>query len=211
MIVVLVGRKRSGKDTVGERLCKEHGFKKISFAGPIKETARTLFGWEPDKEDDRHLPTEYGCTKREFLQWFGTEAMREGFPRFSKGFREKVGKDIWIDIAINKMKQGGDWVITDCRFINEAEKIRDYFGHDVVRIVKVERGDQTQGFWDKVKTWLVRHTPLRFNGAQFHPSEVEVDLIEYDVCIKNDLDLPSLYNRLYFVVQNWIKAGVLDA
>ncbi len=43
MIIVLAGAMGSGKDTIGDILVKNHGFRKIAFADPLKKMAKLAF------------------------------------------------------------------------------------------------------------------------------------------------------------------------
>lgn len=43
MIIVLAGAMGSGKDTIGDILAKNHGFRKIAFADPLKKMAKLAF------------------------------------------------------------------------------------------------------------------------------------------------------------------------
>jgi hypothetical protein len=73
-----------------------------------------------------------GFTGREYLKWFGTEACRDVF-----------GKDFWVDLLLPPgwiqlwHEYGENYpevaVITDVRFVNEAQRILD-FGGKVVEI-----------------------------------------------------------------------------
>lgn len=151
MIVGLVGKKSSGKDTVGWILVEEHGFVRHSFADPLKESAAALFDvpvgtWDASKNDTTALVTltyaagdiGVAMTVREFLQRYGTEAHRDVF-----------GPTFWTDVAEerivaeqNKPGGGSPIVFTDCRFPEEAALVREY-GGIIVRVVRpsAEVGD----------------------------------------------------------------------
>ena len=53
-------------------------------------------------------------TAREFMQYFGTEIMR------------KINKDVWVDNCLNRIKYDNSpiAIISDCRFVSEAEAIK---------------------------------------------------------------------------------------
>lgn len=124
---VLIGvgyRKRSGKDTLAGFLEQDHpNFRRISFAGLLKEGVNIWHGW-----DDRHsdelkevVDPKWGYTPRHAYQKIGTECIRD---RFANNF--------WVDAAfnlINKWRdQGINVVITDVRFPNEADVVREEGG-----------------------------------------------------------------------------------
>ncbi len=159
MIIGFSGLKGSGKNTaaefVAEGFAHDYEVRMLSFAEKLKQSAAACFGI--DKEDavefcdklkkDGHTVELWvesregrikpiSVTGREFLQNYGTEAHRNIF-----------GKDFWVDALFQDLFMGEEWgtklfLITDCRFPNEAEAIK-YHGGKVVEIVRpqVETGD----------------------------------------------------------------------
>lgn len=133
LVIGVLGFKGSGKDTVGDYLCREYGFERDSFANPLKDAVAATFGWDrqmlegatkesrewrelPDlwweekldwaNHPGRHLSEHF--TPRVALQYFGTEVFRENFHT-----------DIWILSLQNRLRGKERVVITDCRFPNE--------------------------------------------------------------------------------------------
>ena len=45
MIIGITGLISSGKDTAADYLIRFHGFKKLSYAGPLKDCVSAIFGW----------------------------------------------------------------------------------------------------------------------------------------------------------------------
>ena len=174
--------------------------KNYSFADSLKEAAVSLFGlkpesaWGTDKQktetihlkwedmpgvvipevwntySDKCPEEELGIkfhkpgpmTGREFLQFFGTEIGR------------KIHSPIWVNATINKIKeeQSGLAIVTDIRFPDEVQAIKDAGGY----VVRLNRNVFPE---DK------------------HPSEIALDEDVYDwnnfdVVIRNqDLSLPD--------------------
>lgn len=142
-IVGIVGFIGSGKGTVGDIL-EEYGYTKESFAWGVKDTASAMFGWkrellEGDTEESREF-REKPCpfwsnkmgrdfTPREALQKMGTEVGRNIFH-----------EDFWVLSLESRLKQDGQYVITDVRFPNEIEWIRKMGG----QVFEVQRGEQPQ-------------------------------------------------------------------
>lgn len=136
MLIGLSGNKGVGKDTVGKILVDQHGFERIAFADKLKEAASALFDIEPHLWDvyknDQHstvqvhlngLPLRRSFTVRHFLQRMGTEMGREVF-----------GENFWVDLALDLEPQRlaqSNIVVTDVRFDNELERIRDLGGHNI--------------------------------------------------------------------------------
>lgn len=142
----LHGRAGSGKDTAakflisGEVAIAERGLcARIALADPLKDAANHLFDiprahFDDPETKDRYVPY-WGKSPRKILQLLGTEAMRTTF-----------GADHWIRLAERRMKRveefagriGPDgvlFIITDVRFVNEAEWVRAN-GGKVVHIVR---------------------------------------------------------------------------
>lgn len=125
IIIGLTGRAGCGKDTAAEHLQREYGFHPMAFAGPLKKTAATLFNLPETYFHDRELkekPLEDwdGLSPRHILQLLGTEAVRCTF-----------GENFWIKRWINEygsLVLGTSVVVTDVRFNNEAQAIRDLGG-----------------------------------------------------------------------------------
>lgn len=129
MIIGLSGYAQSGKDTVAELLCLNYGFKRISFALPMRDAIYTLNPFVNDSNRIADLVDEYGWDVakanpevRRLLQVFGTEVGREIF-----------GETFWIDQAFKRASEYERVVFSDVRFPNEADAIKQSSG-DVWRI-----------------------------------------------------------------------------
>lgn len=149
----LAGPARSGKDTAGQAISWVTGWKTYALASPIKETINDLFDW-----DGRHaygelkeiIDPNWGFSPRQAYQLFGTE--------FGRSLRE----DLWLRMAYNKYEKLGSLIITDIRFENEADLIRDNGGH----IIHIQRKDC-----------------MKVNA---HASEIGIKVKEYDSFLHND-------------------------
>lgn len=189
MIVVgLGGAKRAGKDTVADFLAEHHGFKKVAFADPLK----WLLGYmNPMLDNHTSLRVNSG------LASFGEEYLKDNFPeyrellvRLGMGVREMYA-DFWVDTLIDHMKDsfgqlGPDhrWVVTDVRFDNEADGLREIarlVPTSVVEIWKVHNRraeaaaradvDPTEFLFDRPNGWA---RTIDNNGAiDFTLSQVE--------------------------------------
>lgn len=149
MIVGLTGYKGSGKDTAADYLVEVHGFRKVAYADPLKDSVSALFDidrtdieeWKNDPDihvtitrtpSFKNIILERRFSFREFLQRYGTEAHREIF-----------GEDFWIK-QFRALASSDDkrLVIPDVRFRNEAQLIRESGGHLWRLIRKPPTGDQ---------------------------------------------------------------------
>lgn len=116
-LVGITGRARSGKDTLADFLVSECAFTKYSFAKPIKEAVKVMFGLTEDHVNG-HLKEvvlpDLGVSPRFLMQTLGTE-----------WGRQCVNEDVWLLAAQRNIEQLGNRVIiADVRFENEASFIR---------------------------------------------------------------------------------------
>jgi dephospho-CoA kinase len=167
-LIGLVGTIGSGKDTIGKYLIDEYGFEKYAMANPLKEIVSIITGTPLDiidgssnrefREVVKH--PDYNMTHRELLQYIGTEV-----------FRDHFDKDIWVKIAKRRLAKTGDKVVvTDIRFPNEAEMIRDMGG----------------------EIWVIRRSLITNNN---HISE-KLTSIEGDIIIDNNSTLENLFDTI---------------
>ena len=118
-LIGLYGAPGAGKDTAAGRLVITHGFRAISFAKPLYEAVAAITGLTVLELQDRRnkeTPIDWiGKSPRELLQLLGTEFGRN-----------MIHPDIWVRRA---MRDAGEkCVVTDVRFDNEAEAIREAGG-----------------------------------------------------------------------------------
>lgn len=132
-IIGLSGYAGAGKDTVGEILVRHHGFRRVAFADRLKALAldldpRLLVVGDADTVT-HHAPLAdivecYGgldVAKRE------VPSVREYLQDLGVKVRLHLGEDVWVRAAL-RGTAGEDIVVTDCRFRNEADAIRETKG-----------------------------------------------------------------------------------
>jgi len=111
----ITGKAGAGKDTIADYLVREHGFTKLSFAGPLKAMLAAAGMPEPANRADKELPVPgFDFTWREAAQTLGTQWGRSLDP------------DIWVKVMERKLAQWPEArvVFSDVRFENEAAVIR---------------------------------------------------------------------------------------
>ena len=113
-LIGICGRKRHGKDTLGDYLVDNYGYTKIGFADALKEACRCIFGFNDDQlyGDLKEVDDEFwGASPRKVLQYIGTDLFRLKIAEILP----QVNDEIWIKVVENKILQNPDkkYVITD--------------------------------------------------------------------------------------------------
>lgn len=129
------GFSMSGKDTVGEILCREYGFTRFAFADCLKELVAEKYGCEVHflhtQEGKMIFSTKYGKKWRDIL-------IQEGYEQ------RRLNENIFADMCIQKIKDSGKKriVITDLRYPNELERIIFSFPKEFIKVIHVMRKGQ---------------------------------------------------------------------
>ncbi len=129
----------SGKDTIASLIVvnSDNQYQTVSFAEPLREAAKVMFGWTDFEVTDRvakeTVDPFWGFSPRTALQYLGTEYGRK-----------LLRDDVWIRAAQRKMEAGARHgkrtVIQDVRFPNEDEWVRSY-GERSLRIFVTSNED----------------------------------------------------------------------
>lgn len=181
MKIALFGKMRSGKDTVGKFLVDQFNFQRLAFGDEIGTVIETYF----------------------------PEAFKDGKPRhhyqfIGQRFRE-LDQDVWVKKVLQKViyeESMGEilnygplnFVITDGRQLNEAEKMREAG----FLIVKVECDED-------LRIERIKASGDNFNPEQLqHETELQVDMIQPDYVIKNDGTLEALHIQVMKLVETLV-------
>ena len=204
MIIGIVGNIGEGKDTIAEYLVNEHNFKRESFAGTLKDAVAAVFGWdrtllEGQTKESREWREQVDqwwadklrmpqLTPRLILQLWGTEVGRRSFH-----------DDIWIASLENKLRNvGTDVVISDCRFPNEFDTIKNLGGI----IVRVKRSlDPEWHLHAKGASAGNIEDILMLKEFGIHESEWAWYGLEVDHIIDNTGTLDELYAKVTKIVK----------
>jgi hypothetical protein len=192
MIIGLTGKARSGKDTIGGHLVDRYGFIKVSLAEPIKRVVQDVFcltDLQTYDEIEREKAIERwpDWTPRKLFQFVGTES-----------FRELIDPQIWVKSlwfrVQDELKSNPDahFVVTDLRFPDELDYLKDVTGTDIVfKTIKVTRPNCDGNV-----------------GISGHATESH-DLIT-DFTIANDSDIAALHSKVLAIVGNitveWVES-----
>ncbi|MFJ8386230.1 hypothetical protein ACIQ9Q_17230 [Streptomyces sp. NPDC094438] len=174
--IALIGRARSGKDTVAARLVSRYAYTRIAFADPLKEMALGLdpiVAYEPSGFGP--LPTRLSDVVRRV----GWERAKDDFAEVRRTL-QRAGQSVrqqepgfWLGLALDKVTVADTWnlpvVVTDCRYENEAAALKTR-GFKLVRVVR-------PGYSDAPAT---------------HDSETELDRFPADVTLANTGTLTDL-------------------
>jgi len=175
MLVGICGKAGAGKDTVGDYLVEKHGFEKISLAGPIKRLVQDIFVLSDEEVNDRVLreqpmPDWDGWSVRRLLQFIGTDM-----------FRKLLFEDIWVRSLWKRVSSDleNNYVVTDVRFPNELEHLKNGGGDNFLSIKVVRDGcDGTVGIQGHESEKYDLETDMVFeNNDSFEDLFAKVDEI----------------------------------
>jgi dephospho-CoA kinase len=172
MKIAFVGKMRSGKDTAGDYLIKNHWITKLAFGDEIKKVIQRYFP---------HLLE--GSKPRKVFQKIG-QLFREFDP------------DVWVKqlrktYNIKRVQGNSNFVITDVRQMNEVEFLKS----EGFVIVKVETDEELR--LERIKASGDDFSLEDLN----HETELAVDTLPYDYLVTNNTSLDDLYKQIDFILQ----------
>lgn len=179
VLIGLVGRKGSGKDTLKDYIIKNNNnVVSYAFADPLKEICGILFqlsheqlyGHQSVKEKKID---ELNVSPRILFQRIGTDLFRKNLLTVLPEMKNVLKEDsIWI-FAFKRWYQNNkhkDVIVSDVRFENEAQCIRDLGG---------------------ILIYIDRYT----ENEDKHESEKNIDNIKCDYFIHNKKKIIDLYEK----------------
>lgn len=205
IIIGVCGFQGSGKDTVADYLVNVHGFRRISFAGTLKDAISCIFGWDREllegrtkqsrewrEQVDTWWANKLGMpnlTPRWVLQYWGTDVCRKNFH-----------DSIWISSVEHKLANIEDnIVISDVRFPNEIKSIKDSGG----LVIRTKRGENPEWYHaaeivnkgpTKNLSWASNKSIL--DNYKIHASETAWIGTEFDYILNNDGSIDDLYSQI---------------
>lgn len=173
MKIAIVGKMRSGKDTVGSLIENYGDFHKMALADGITGIIKDYF----------------------------PEAMKDGKPRkhyqhIGSALRE-LDKDVWVNYLHRRIheirdldfmlgREETDIMITDCRFVNEADYLRKQ-GFILIKVVAT----------DEIRLKRLQKSDEQTTLEQMnHKTEAQIDLITPDYYIYNNGTLEELDKKV---------------
>jgi hypothetical protein len=173
MIIGLTGYAQSGKDTVAKILVERYGYIRVAFADRIKDllfemnpivgyTDAPVYLRDVVERDGWEKAKSYGEIRR-YLQNLGV------------GARNIFGEQFWIDQAVRQLDPDNNYVITDVRFTNEADMLR-------------QMGEWVEN--TEVQIWRIKRPGIE--AVNEHVSENEMDGYKVDQIFSNSGTLEGL-------------------
>jgi hypothetical protein len=164
-LIGISGRKESGKDTLGEYLITQYGYKRYAYADALKNVCKELFGFNDEQLNgsQKEVNDEYWkVTPRHTFQFMG-DVLRDNANTIFPGIDDK------LLVEVMKRKILSEWekdpntliVVTDVRFLNELNLIKELNG----TLIKINRNT---------------------NQFDTHKSETNVDTLVVDHIVDNN-------------------------
>ena len=203
MIVGIAGFIGGGKDTIADYLITFKGFKRMSYAGPLKDAVAAIFDW------DRELlegTTQYSRQWRDTVDTWWAERLKIPHltPRFVlQQWGTEVGRrafhdDIWIASVENKLRSEKDHiVISDCRFPNELKSIKNAGGITI----RVNRGPNPE-WYDAAVQYSKgnKHAKSILEEYNIHASEYSSVGLNYDYYVDNSGTVDELHRKIDSII-----------
>jgi hypothetical protein len=167
MIIGLTGYAQSGKDTVAKILVENYGYTRVAFADKIRDF---LYEMNPMVDNVAGEP----IFLKERVDRDGWEVakknphVRRALQNAGVSARKIFGEEFWIDRSLASILRNENTVITDVRFINEAD------------VVKHQAG----------QVWRIKR--LGVDAVNAHVSESQMDGYPVDQIFTNNSSIEDL-------------------
>jgi len=205
MIVGITGLIGSGKDTIADYLVTFKGFRRMSFAEPLKDAMSAVFGWDRELLEGRTVYSRQWrekvdpwwaerlqiphLTPRWVLQQWGTEVGRRAFH-----------DDIWIASVENKLRNIKDnIVLSDARFPNELLAVKRANGITI----RVSRGENPPWYDAAHNLTLNQDNEYSLKVLEsygVHASEYSSVGLKHDHYIDNNGTVDELHNKINSII-----------
>lgn len=181
MIIAIIGKRRSGKDTVAKYIEEEYGFKHLKISSKLKQLCKLLFEFSDDQleSDSKEIIDErWGISPRTAMQFIGTDMFQYKIQELMPGINRKF----WIHSFVNYLDHYENVVISDLRFLHEFDILKNYD----LKIIYVQNDNRKH---------VINHI-----------SDTEFFDIPYNYKVVNNDTITSLYYQIdqimYDILQN---------
>jgi dephospho-CoA kinase len=170
MKIAVLGKMRSGKDTLAKYFIDNDFATQLAFGDEIKSIARKYFPEEVAKGKPRWI-----------------------YQKVGQDFRA-IDPDVWVK-KLERKVFGLEYlgqtsiVITDVRQMNEYEFLKK----QGFTVIKVEAEDELR------KERILRSGDIFEPEDFYHETETAVDYIPFDYLVTNNADLLSFYDQIEFI------------
>lgn len=187
--ILIHGRKGVGKDTLGRHLYLQHGYFQTALADVLR---LYLENANPPLLDDAGNETRLNSILERVGGWDEAKRLypevRTLMTGFGQAARNVFGQDFWVEQYTQKVTEFREefpyvthFVVTDIRYANELDLLRDYFGPGA-RAVKLVRDH---------------------HDADGHPSEEGLADDLFDMVIENNASPGDLFAKIRLTLEIW--------
>ncbi len=189
VLIAVLGRKRSGKDTFSDYIIGKYGFVKYCFADPLKKGIQSFFNLSDEQLYDEKLKeivdTRWGVSPRTLFQVIGTEIFQHSIKSFLPELKGEPRKH-WVLLFKEwylDLKKKNPYIlviISDARFLHELTEIKE-LGGVIIKIIR----------------------PSSEINGDLHQSENEIDQIPDELInykIYNDSTLTIFYSHIEEII-----------
>jgi dephospho-CoA kinase len=206
MLLAVLGKKSSGKDTFSNYLINHQGFIKYAFGDPLKKGIQCFFNLSDEQLTDEKLKEEiderWGVSPRKLFQIIGTDIFQKSIYDFipdlklntknqNQNQNQNEIKGHWVYLFkewyLNEIKKNPNVkvIVSDARFLHEIKTIKELNGI-VIKIIRPPKENKN------------------ININDTHQSENEINDIPnemIDNTIYNDKSIDELYNKIYNLIK----------
>ena len=187
-IILLSGYKGSGKDVVAEWLVTNRGYHQEAFATYAAQYCSQLYNIpyeyfrEPIYKDTPITRKPIEKSIKPFIPYYVNNDFLtpRDIIKLECNIKRIININFWTDMVIESIKKSSKYddsltVISDVRFLDQIERIKDIFYNDDVRTVKINR---------------FKYPPSE------DITETELDTYQFDLAIDNKDTIEDLHNTL---------------
>lgn len=187
-IIGIKGLIGSGKSTIAKILMNNYYMNEYAIASPLKEFA-LLIGFEyhqvyGTQEEKLEINKEWGISGRHFMQKFGTDLVRENIANVLPEM-DLQGKTLWIRaFEINVLNKINNIVVSDVRFKDESDVIKNHNGW-IIEVIdeKIRNGTENKEKSEISTKEIIPHI-LIHNTGTLDELENMIDIL-MDIIKKN--------------------------